>query len=203
MANERGWSRLLRWLAGAGLAAYPLVVWLGLGGRSPRALALLLLAVLMPLACLRLGQARRADLRGVAAIPLITVASLSVAAALDKAGFMLVVPVAVNALLLLAFGTSLWPGSTPMITRFARLEEGALSSAQERWCRAWTRVWCAFFVVNGATAALLAWLAPLAWWALYTGLVSYVLIAALIVIERLTRRRGVQAAGGLHEGRAG
>jgi uncharacterized membrane protein len=192
MASAAAWSRRLRVLAAAALVAYPLVVWLGLPGRSPRVLAVVLLALmapLAPLALLRIHAARRADLRGLAAIPLITVASLVGAALLDDAGFVLVVPVAINALLLLTFAASLRPGSTPMITRFARLEAGALTPQQELWCRAWTCAWCLFFVANGAAAGLLAWLAPLAWWALYTGGLSYGLVAALIVLERLLRRR--------------
>jgi uncharacterized membrane protein len=194
MARAAAWSRWLRGLAAAALVAYPVVVWLGLPGRGPRVLALGLLALVAPFALLRVHAARAADLRGLAAIPLVTVASLAVAALLDDAGFVLAVPVAINTLLLLTFAVSLRPGSTPMITRFARLQAGTLTAQQELWCRAWTCAWCVFFVANGAAAALLAWLAPLAWWALYTGCVSYGLVGALIVLERLLRRRRFPAA---------
>lgn len=189
----------LRLVAGAVLVAYPFVVWLGLGSRSPRAIAALLLVALAPVVLLRLRAVRGTDLGALAGIPLITAASLALASLLDSAGFMLVVPVAINAVLLAAFGASLRPGSTPMITRLARLEDPLLGSEQERWCRSWTRIWCAFFVANGTVAALLAWLAPLAWWASYSGFLSYVLIGALIVLERWLRRRRFAGAPALRE----
>lgn len=202
MPTEPGWRRPLRALAALALAVYPLAVWFGLGTESPRALAALLLVLLVPLAFVR-RSGPHAELRGLAAIPLVTAASLALAAWLDAAGFMLLVPVAINAVLLAAFGASLRAGVSPMITRFARLEEPALDAAKERWCRAWTWVWCAFFAANGLTAALLAWRAPLAWWAFYTGLLSYLLIAALLVVERVLRRRRFGARARLRGGSAG
>jgi uncharacterized membrane protein len=176
------------------------LVWLGSGARHTRALAALLLLVFVPVALLRLRTPERARLRALAAIPLVTAASLALAAGLDSAGFLLAVPVAINALLLLAFGATLRPGSIPMITRFAHLEEPALTPAKERWCRRWTVAWCAFFVANGLAAGLLAWLAPLSWWAAYTGLLSYGLVGGLIVLERVLRRRRFAARPGLREG---
>ena len=57
-----------------------------------------------------------------------------------------------------------------------------------RYCRSVTLVWCAFFVVNGAAAALLAAFAPRGWWAGYTGVVSYVLVGALFAAEYVVRK---------------
>ncbi len=50
-----------------------------------------------------------------------------------------------------------------------------------------TLVWCGFFMVNGAIAAWTALAAPLSWWTLYNGLVSYGLMAVLFGAEWLAR----------------
>jgi uncharacterized membrane protein len=202
------WLRAGRLLSGIALVAYPLLVWFGLAHGSPRHLALLLLCVLLPAVALRLRGSRRAapsadtlagglpagsprgdGLRGMALLPLVTVAALVLAAVLDARGWVLAVPVVINALLLLGFAATLRRGALPMIERFARLQVPELSPEQQAWCRTWTVIWCAFFVLNGGTALLLALAAPLAWWTLYNGLVAYALIGALLATEWLLRRR--------------
>jgi uncharacterized membrane protein len=63
-----------------------------------------------------------------------------------------------------------------------------------------TLAWCGFFLVNGTIAAWTALAAPLAWWTLYNGLLSYLLIAALFGAEWVARgvyRRRV--AGDAHD----
>ena len=94
--------------------------------------------------------------RGLAAVPATILAVLLAAALMDGADYILVTPVAANAVLLVSFGVTLRRRSMPMIERFARLQEATLSDQQRAWCRLWTKIWCAFFVTNGATAALLA-----------------------------------------------
>ncbi|MCK5941621.1 MAG: strain DSM, partial [Planctomycetes bacterium] len=113
---------------------------------------------------------------------------LIVAAALDGSEYILATPVATNVVLLVSFGVTLRPGSMPMIERFARLQEKELDGEKRAWCRMWTWIWCAFFVANGATAALLALYAEMRWWALYNGLLCYALIGSLFAIEWLLRR---------------
>jgi len=180
------WAGGARLLAGLALLAYPLLVWGGLASASPRRVALCLAAALVPAV---LARRRGTSVGGLAFLPLVTLGLLTLAGWLDHLGLVLVVPVAVNATLLAVFGLSLRPGARPLIESFARLEEPELTEAQRAWCRLWTLVWCAFFVLNGATAALLAWLAPLSWWALYTGGLAYGAIGALIGLERLLRAR--------------
>jgi len=176
-------------LAGLALVSYPLVVWRGLTGASPRVLALVLLLLIAPAALVRLRSRAAGPARGLAVLPLVTVALFGLAGMLDSLGLVLLVPVAVNATLLAVFGATLRRGALPMIERFARLQESELTPAETEWCRLWTVLWCAFFAANGATAALLAWLAPLAWWSLYNGLLAYVLIGALLLGEWILRVR--------------
>lgn len=99
---------------------------------------------------------------------------------------LLLVPVFVNLFLLFAFGRTLGGGPT-IVERLARLREPALSAAQVRHCRTTTQVWCAFFAANAAVTLALAWLGDLALWTLYTGFVSYLLMALLFAAEWLVR----------------
>ena len=122
------------------------------------------------------------------------VAILGLAALLDAGKYILATPIAANVVLLVAWGSTLRRGKPdrpvmPMIERFARLQEKELTPAQQAWCRMWTWLWCAFFVANGTAALLLAMWATMKWWALYNGLICYLLIAVMFATEWLLRRR--------------
>jgi len=56
------------------------------------------------------------------------------------------------------------------------------------YMRVLTAIWCGFFVFNGAVATWLAVGGDFARWALYNGLVSYVLIGVLLVGEYVFRQ---------------
>jgi len=184
-AAGRGWHRP----AGAVLLlAYPLLVYYGLTHWSSRVVALALLCVLVPVLLTRLRRVDPAARRGLLALPLVTAAALLLGFLLDQSGFVLAVPVAINALLLLSFGATLRRGRVPMIEGFARVHRPLLSEARLRWCRQWTVVWCAFFAVNGGIALVLALTAPLASWTLYNGLLAYVLMGLLLAAEWIARR---------------
>ncbi len=99
---------------------------------------------------------------------------------------LLLVPVFVNLFLLYAFGRTLRGGAT-LVEQLARLREPELSAAQLRHCRTTTAVWCGFFAANAAVTAALAWNAPLWLWTLYTGFLSYLLMALLFGAEWLVR----------------
>lgn len=189
--SRSGGSRPFAALAGiaaaVAVAGCPLAVWF-LADR-PRLAALVLLLLLLPALLLRLRRRGSTAARGLAAVPVATALAATAAALLDAQGGLLLAPVAVNAVLLLTFGATLRRGSLPMIERFARLREPALTPAQQAWCRRWTWIWCLFFVGNGGTALLLALQQQLQWWAIYNGLIAYLLIGALLLTEWLLRRR--------------
>ena len=96
-------------------------------------------------------------------------------------------PVWVNGLLLLLFGLSLTQKQS-LIERLARLQHPDLPPEGVRHTRRVTQIWCGFFVFNGATAAALAWLQWHDWWAVYTGIVSYILMGALFAGEWVYRK---------------
>jgi len=181
-------------LLGTVFVAYPLFVWIGLSQGSPRFVAAILLCVVAPIAAIRMRRSQRAAMRGLAAVPLVTVSCLVLSAALDAEGFMLAVPVLINAIFLAVFGWSLRRGAMPMVERFARLQEPHLPPEKQAWCRTWTVLWSVFFVANGSTALVLALLvvadaAPRAWWATYNGLIAYVLMGVMFASEWTMRRR--------------
>lgn len=162
--------------------AYPLLVYFSLTRFQPRYLLLLLLAI----ALARLGVGRRDVLAWATAGCALTLAL--VAGALNDALPLKLYPVAVNALMLLLFGLSLkHPPS--MIERLARLQEPQLPAHAIAYTRRVTQVWCGFFVFNGALALWTALAASDRIWALYNGLIAYLLMGLLFAGEWLVRRQ--------------
>ena len=194
------WPHILRSLAAVVLLAYPAMVYFGMSSGSPRRVALVLLLAMTPALVLRLRKSSRQAVRGLIAVPITIIAILLLAALLDGSNYILATPVATNVVLLIAFGSTLrrsgWftrdpaqPPVMPMIERFARLQESDLTTEQQAWCRLWTWIWCAFFVLNGTTALLFAIWGTMKSWALYNGLFCYGLSGSLFAIEWTLRRR--------------
>jgi uncharacterized membrane protein len=97
----------------------------------------------------------------------------------------LVWPVLVNLTFLATFAISLQ--GTPIVERFARLQDPDLTPDKIAYCRAVTKVWCGFFVLNAAVIGALALARDLRWWTLYAGAISYVLIGLLFAVELIVR----------------
>lgn len=167
---------------------YPVAVWVGLSYLGTRAVGLLVVAFVVPMLALRLWRADRASFWAILRIPLAILALVTLGVVLDDPRYVLAMPVLVNVVLLVMFGGSLAGGAMPMIERFARMQDPALTPPKVAHCRQFTWIWSAFFVLNGATAGLLAVLAPLSVWATYTGLVAYGLMGLLFSAEYVVRR---------------
>lgn len=168
------------------VASYPLAVYFGLLHLSARGVGLLLMALLLPGLLLKFRGARRDDLLAVARVPLSVLAVVALAAVFDDRRFVLGMPVLINLVLLYGFASSL--RSTPMVERFARMQDPALGPRQVAYCRSVTKVWCGFFVLNAATCAALALVASVSLWALYTGLIAYLLIGVVGGTEYVVRK---------------
>jgi len=170
------WRRILAVVA---TLAYPFAVYLGSARLEARELALLPLALLL----LRGFRGPLALLLAVAAVTLAASAAWANSALPLKA-----YPAVVNLGLLILFAASLvHPPSA--IERLARLREPELSAGAVAYTRRVTQVWCVFFAGNGAMAAWTALYASDGLWALYNGLIAYLLIAALLAGEWLVRQR--------------
>ncbi len=190
---------LLRIVIGVASVLYPLAIYLGLTYWEPRAVAGLLLVFVVPMAIARLRAADAATRWVVLQAP-IGIGVVAIAAWIaDEGRLILAMPVIINAILLATFGATL-RADVSMIERFARMIEPDLSPPEVVYCRSVTRIWCVFFVFNGAVAGLLAAFAPMAWWALYTGLLSYVLMGLLFAVEYTVRKaRFRRYGGGIHD----
>ena len=159
---------------------YPFAVYIGVerwpSAWLPAAMALLWLAraLLLP-----------ANRPGGRWLPSLAVAGCLALAAVDSPAALRAYPVMMNALLLAVFGISLLRGQT-VIERHGC----AMPTCPPLACatRRITQAWCAFFLLNGLAAAILA-----AWgtcaWAWYNGAISYVLMGALLAGEWLIRPR--------------
>jgi uncharacterized membrane protein len=83
-----------------------------------------------------------------------------------------------------------------MIERFARLREPELPEAGVVYTRRVTQIWCGFFVFNGGIALYVALFSPREVWALYNGLIAYLMMGVLLLGELAFRKwvMKVQAA---------
>ena len=188
-----------RVVGGVLVVLYPPAVYYVLTQHDGRFGILGLLALCIAVAGVRLRRAEPQQRLQVLAVPgalaLLAVASLS----LNDHRFVLALPVLINLALLATFASTLWT-DMPLVERFARLQVDDLSPAEVAYCRAVTKLWSLFFILNGLAAGLLAWLAPMAWWALYTGLIAYILIGLLGAGEYILRKfRFGRYGTGLHD----
>ncbi|MNE71751.1 hypothetical protein D3C80_1676500 [compost metagenome] len=161
---------------------YPFAVHLGIEHFAPWQFALLLGGLWLARAMT--GEGRLAQLLPACA----AIAFCLLLAAMNSTLLLRWYPVLINASLLGVFGLSLIHGP-PVVERLARLREPDLPPAAVAYTRQVTKVWCLFFLGNGLTAAALALWAPLNWWALYNGLIAYLLMGALFAGEWWVRQR--------------
>ena len=103
-------------------------------------------------------------------------------------------PVLMNAVMLLVFIRSLWSPQS-LVESLARLRQPNLPPEGIIYTRRVTKIWCVFFILNGAIALATSLWASLAVWSLYNGLISYLLIGLLMGSEYLIRRRTQKYAG--------
>jgi uncharacterized membrane protein len=105
-------------------------------------------------------------------------------------------PSVLNALLAWIFGRTLRAGREPMISTFARIEQASLSRQPNaalppdllHYTRTLTKIWSGLFIAMALISTLLAGSGMVTWWALFTGLISYALMAALLRIIRTPSR---------------
>ena len=178
-------GRLLTVALGLLLVLYPLLVYVGIQHFGPRVLA----AVLLAAAVARLVAAKLAQqpLGNSSWLLLAAAAATGLTLATGSLIGLKFYPVLVSGVMLGIFGYSLWcPPS--MIERFARLQQPDLPAQAIPYTRKVTWVWCGFFILNGAVSAMTVFMNE-SLWALYNGLISYLLIGLLLAGEYLVRRR--------------
>ncbi|WP_061238396.1 hypothetical protein [Ectopseudomonas composti] len=161
---------------------YPFAVYYGMEHWSPRVFAVLLGGLWLARA---LTARRRPGGLWLAVAALAFCLLLAVA---DEPALLRWYPVLLNLMLLALFGLSLKFGP-PLVERLARLREPQLPDVAVRYTRTVTKVWALFFLGNTVLLMALAMWAPLSWWTLYTGFISYGLIGLLFAGEWLIRQQ--------------
>jgi uncharacterized membrane protein len=97
-------------------------------------------------------------------------------------------PVLIQLMLMLVFGRTLLKNKGPsFIERFVRLQFPDFPPGVSEYLRNLTLLWTVFFAFNALLCAGLAIWADDRWWALYNGLVIYLLIGLLMIGEYIYR----------------
>jgi uncharacterized membrane protein len=181
-----------QWLAGALQIlfhlAYPLVVYLAYTRLETRALGTLLLALYVCSLAFRV-RASWSEIRPLIRQHLPLAGLIALAIATNHRDLLLLIPMGVSAYLLWTFASSLRAGGgPPMVERFARIVEDDLPDFTLPYCRKVTWLWCGFLAANSLCVVVLAIAAPVSWWALYTGLLFYLLLGTLLGVELVFRK---------------
>lgn len=167
------------------LLAYPVIVYLGLSQGALQEVSYLLFVILF----LRLGLLLFAKKGAKWLLPICILGLLLISYSLLKQTdtSLKLYPVMVNGVMLISFFVTLWQKQS-MVERLARLQEPNLDQRGIHYTRSVTKVWCAFFLLNGSIALYTSLYASMQWWSLYNGLIAYVLIGTLMAGEWLFRR---------------
>ena len=171
---------------------YPVVVYSFRATLPP----LLFVALALLLVGLRLATLSR-EAAALWRAPLIgTAIFLGLVATLDGLLAAKLYPVALSLGAALAFGQSLRRPPS-LVERIARIRQPDLPPQGQLYCRKVTIVWTVWLTANAAIAALLATSDSDAAWALWTGMISYLVMGVLfggeMLVRRCVRQRSVQA----------
>jgi hypothetical protein len=100
-------------------------------------------------------------------------------------------PVVINLILLCIFGFSLLYPPT-IIERIARVQDSRFTDRDIPYVKKCTIAWCLFFLFNGAIALYSVFLKDKEFWALYNGLISYLLMGSMFLGEWLIRQKRIR-----------
>ncbi|QWD91634.1 hypothetical protein [Polynucleobacter sp. MWH-Braz-FAM2G] len=112
---------------------------------------------------------------------------------LRNAEFVYLYPVLVNSVLFTVFVSSLF-GNQTIVEKIARLKDTRFTDQQIPYARKVTIVWAIFFLLNGCIALLTIFIDDKAYWSLYNGAISYVLMGLMFAGELYCRKRHIENA---------
>jgi uncharacterized membrane protein len=112
---------------------------------------------------------------------------------LRNAEFVYLYPVLVNSVLFTVFASSLF-GNQTIVEKIARLKDARFTDQQIPYTRKVTIVWAIFFLLNGCIALLTVFIDDKAYWSLYNGAISYVLMGLMFAGELYCRKRCIENA---------
>lgn len=178
-------TQATRWIGVALVLAYPLLSHAAVWWREPLLewLALLLIVLIPLLAPLIQGRAWAWLL-----LPLLG-AGLYLLTAAGGGVYALYLPsLLFPALVGWAFGSSLLPGRTPLITRMALAVRGSMGPDLTRYMRRQTQLWTGLFAVMVLTSLLLIALGQRELWSLQSNFLNYLACGAMFVGDHLYRQ---------------
>ncbi len=99
-----------------------------------------------------------------------------------------IIPVLIQVILIFYFGRTLLAERGPsFIERFVRLEFPEFPPGVSEYCRQLTVIWTGFFAFNILMCIILALWSSDYWWALYNGLIIYLMMGLLFTGEYIYR----------------
>jgi uncharacterized membrane protein len=180
-------SRLMLLIISLILLAYPLGVYFGLQYMEPRYIGLLLLIFLGMRFMLARKHLKWDNLKSLLPITVASSVLCLFILLFNHPAIIRLNPVLINVMLLITFGYTLYQPPS-MIERMARLSTPSLPAQAIAYTRTVTKIWCFFFVVNGIIAAYTCFYASMETWTLYNGLIAYLLMGVLFLIEYCVRQ---------------
>ena len=185
-SREASWVRVFNAMSWALALASPFVLYFAITyARIEDAAALLLGFALLKAIPAFLG-AKRDQRMAALRLPAVAVVSATVGVVSRDPRALLLLPSASQLAFAAVFLSSL--RGMPLVEHFARMKAPALNKAQIRYCRTVTIIWGVTLCFAAAIGLVLAFWAPLAVWAAFTGIGSYVLIAVLFSGELVVRK---------------
>ena len=166
------------------VVAYPIIVYFGVQYFDTRLIALTL--IFLALGRLLLVKGLGLPHSNLIAAALLLVGISTVAA--NSPVLLQYYPVCLSALLFAVFLTSLFRPPS-IVEQIARLKAPNLPEAGVSYTRKVTMIWCGFFAFNGSMALYTILNTNIDLWAIYNGLISYILMGLLFALEYLVRRR--------------
>lgn len=179
---------LLKLLSLLLLFAYPWLIYFGLTNWGMAVLAPCLLFLFLCRILVNRLSGRPAMIRSETHILIIALCLVLFAWVFKAEEWILVYPIIVSLVFFITFALTLVRPPS-MIERFARAMGDDLDDRGVRYTRRVTEAWCLFFLINALIAAGTVLRGDLYVWAIYNGLLSYLLIGSLILGEVLLRRR--------------
>lgn len=165
------------------LVLYPLIVYWGLSNNAATLVSLLTIALL-----LARYFVQRKKLSPVLKTAFIVAASAIVTSLfVDSHLGLFIYPIVINIALFVSFALSLKNGPC-VIEQFARIVEPELSDKAVKYTEKVTMVWCLFFIINAIVSGYTAVALSVEQWAIYNGLIAYVLIGTLFLGEWVVRQ---------------
>jgi uncharacterized membrane protein len=186
-------SRAALFLISLLLLAYPIGVYFGLQYLEPRYLGLLLLILLAVRLVLVRKHLNRKNLNSLLPVTVASTLLCLLILIFNQASMVRLNPALVNLVLLASFGYTLYSPPS-MIERLARLSGADISGPAVAYTRNVTAAWCLFFLLNGAVALYTSFFTSLETWTLYNGLIAYLLMGLLFLVEYYVRQQRIRNA---------